>query len=591
MEFREYILQIKALVNIVDVISSYIPVQKIGNNYRAACPFHQEKTPSFYIYSKNQNYHCFGCGATGDAIKFVQEYEKISFNDAVKKLANVAGIAEMDFHGKVDEELSRTDSIYRKICDYFQRELLSTNEAMDYILKQRGFSKDIIEEFSLGYSNDNEIPHELIKEIGKEDLIRLGVINRDNSFRYYKRLLIPIADANGRFIGIAGRILENITGVPKYINTPQTKYFNKGKILYLENKAKEHIKELKSVIIVEGYMDAIAMHSSGIKNTVAVMGTALTDYHVRRLKNHTKNIVLLFDSDNAGKDAVIRSYKALDKYVNVMVCNLSDTKDPDEFIKTKGIEAFKGELIKSTPIEDYMIDKLYEQFNFETSSGKDSYLKSVKQILKKVISMDRLSHFKELISKVSLKTGIEEQMLANWVYDRKENIFEQAKSLKITDNRKSTRTVSKDGRINTHGNNPEDYLLYIFLYRPDMRGKIRELVKDNQDNFTEGFKNYFKDCNVKFLPDDSDRVLQDYFDSKMISRVFRLDETEFFNNSSHESMMKILSDCEKALKKRSIDNTIAMLDEKIKKEIDPAKKMEMIKKRIELITNMKKNKN
>ncbi len=580
----------KSLVNIVDVISSYINVQKVGSNHRANCPFHQEKTPSFYIYDKNQNYHCFGCGATGDVIKFVQDYEKISFAEAVKKIAGLAGIDEPDFQGKIDDELKKTDDLYRQVCEQYKKDLLSNGEAMEYLVQKRGFSHDFVEKFNLGFSGTLSASSEITKKIGRDNLLRLGIVNRDNSDRYYKRLIIPIQDYRGYIIGIAGRLIVEMPGVPKYINSPQSKYFNKSNVLFLENRARDSIKEMGYAIIVEGYMDAMAMYSKGIENVVAVMGTALTESHMKSLKRYAKRILFIFDSDKAGKDAVIRSYKALDKTIKAAVCTLPDAKDPDEYLKKNGIDNFKDVLMNSTPIEEYVIDKLYEQFDVTTTSGRDGYLKSTRPILSKVFLAGELSHYSELAKKVGSVTDIDSKMIMKWVSG--EDAIPSAEIRRENTEIQDNSTLKSQSKINYRREfekkNPEDYILYIFLYRPNYRKEVRRIVDENRENMSEEMTAFFKDCNVKFLPDDSDRVFQEYFGKERISNHFKLIEENILGSEEKGELDRVLKDCERALVKRGREREIEQLDERIKKESDPKMRQKMIKSRMEIIFNLKK---
>lgn len=368
----DLIEDIRIKSDVVDVISGYVKLQRKGSSYFGLCPFHNEKSPSFSVSPGKQMYYCFGCGAGGNVFTFVMEYENYSFPEAVKFLADRAGInlPEQEYN----EEMKQQQDLKSKILDlnkiaanYFYYQLRTENgkQAMDY-LKDRELSDETMKGFGIGFANkysDDLYLYLKKKGIGDELLSQSGLMNVDEKRgmydKFWNRVIFPIMDVGGRVIGFGGRVMGD--GKPKYLNSPETKVFDKSRNLYGLNIARTSRK--KNLLVCEGYMDVISLHQAGFKNAVASLGTALTTQHAALLKRYTEEIVLTYDSDEAGTKAALRAIPILKQAgLSAKVLNMKPYKDPDEFIKELGADAFQER-----------IDKSENSFLFEIAILKDSY--------------------------------------------------------------------------------------------------------------------------------------------------------------------------------------------------------------------------
>jgi DNA primase len=351
--------EIRSAADIVEVISGYVQLRKRGKNFLGLCPFHSEKTPSFTVSEEKQIFHCFGCHTGGNVFKFLMEYEKISFVEAVQELAEELGIP-LEYDQQESEERQTEQEILYDIntetARYFSNNLLNTEEgetALNYF-QNRKIKPATMRAFGLGYAFngwDNLIRFLQDKKIDIERALQLGLIGKSGEGRLYdkfsSRIIFPIFSPNGRVVAFAGRILDNREGAAKYLNSPESLIYTKGRILYGLSHAKDEIRRMDKAILVEGYMDLISLYQNGIKNVVAVSGTALTEEQVQLLSRYTKNVVLLFDSDTAGIKAAMRSIELLLKRdFEIKIVSLPEGEDPDSYVNNYGKEKF-DELIKT----------------------------------------------------------------------------------------------------------------------------------------------------------------------------------------------------------------------------------------------------
>jgi DNA primase len=351
--------EIRSAANIVDIISGHVQLRKRGKNFLGLCPFHSEKTPSFTVSEEKQIFHCFGCHIGGNVFKFLMEYEKISFVEAVQELAEELGVP-LEFEQEISEENQSEQEILYDIntetARYFSNILLNTPEgeiAANYFQKRR-IKLATMRAFGLGYATsgrDNLVRFLHEKKIDIERAIQLGLIGKSSEGRLYdrffSRIIFPIFSPNGRVVAFAGRILENREDAAKYLNSPESIIYVKGKILYGLSHAKDEIRRLDKAILVEGYMDLISLYQNGIKNVVAVSGTALTEEQVQLLSRYTKNVVLLFDADTAGIKASMRSIELLLKRdFEIRIVSLPTGEDPDSYVNNFGKESFE-EIVKT----------------------------------------------------------------------------------------------------------------------------------------------------------------------------------------------------------------------------------------------------
>jgi len=380
----ESIENLKSIIDIVDVIGNYLQLKKAGSNYKALCPFHAEKTPSFVVSPAKQIYHCFGCGASGDAIKFIMEIEKLSYKEAIEKLALMYNFT---LEYTKNNNFLHLD-ILEKVNNFYISELFKNEKALNY-LKKRGLFESTIEKFQLGYAPSSKIQMQFFKQanLKKEDLIAFGVLNENGEYpRLIERITFPIFSQSGKIIAFGGRTITNHPA--KYINFTNTKIFNKSKTFYGLNFAKEHILRNKEVIIVEGYMDVIMLHQVGINNAIATLGTALTESHLPILKKLDSKVTIAYDSDNAGINAAFKASKLLYKnFFEGGVVLFNEGEDPADAVKNnKNLnQIFK----EKTPFVEFILNYYLKQYNIKNPIEKKklidelrSYLNSLDDILK-----------------------------------------------------------------------------------------------------------------------------------------------------------------------------------------------------------------
>jgi len=377
----DQVQQIRDKIDIVSLISEYLPLKKMGRNFKTPCPFHTEKTPSFVVSPERQIWHCFGCQKGGDAYTFLMEYENLEFPEALRILAKKAGVQIEEYSGIKSETSSKKEKIYnlnRKALDFYHYILTSHNagkKALDYLLK-RGVKKETINTFKLGFApgNNRALSDYLISKKGykKEDLLDAGLSTYRNGgiFDFFvNRIIFPLFDHRDNVIGFSGRILDS-RQVSKYVNTRETLVYHKGEVFFGLNIAKEKIKKENQAIILEGEFDVISCFQEGITNTVAVKGTALTESQVNLISRFTQKVTLCFDSDAAGQDAIKRSLSVLEKKgITATVIAIQNGKDPDEAIKNDAF-AFKKAVKNDIDIYDFLISKALSVFDKKTAIGK-----------------------------------------------------------------------------------------------------------------------------------------------------------------------------------------------------------------------------
>lgn len=411
----EFLEELKYKCDIVEVISQYVPLQKKGGRYFGCCPFHNEKTPSFCV--NNGWYHCFGCGASGDVVKFVMEMESVSFYDAVKILADKVGLqlpevkldpqyAQKKEHGDVLKQLMRD------AARYYRNNLLDEkkgNDAREY-LHNRGLDDEIAKRYGLGLSLDNEsmVGYMRRKGYSLKDLEECGLVG--NAQRPYdafaNRIIVPIMDSMSNVIAFGGRIYHGEKDVAKYKNSTNTTLFDKGRTIYGVNFIKRDKKlngiAYKELILVEGYMDVISLGASGIKNAVACMGTALTDGQARELSRMTEILYVCYDGDGAGKKATIRNVDILAKFVqNVRVISLDEGKDPDETVREGGVEAFVKKQKEALPVIEYKLKLCADANDLGSVNGRAKYIQSALKVLKTIDNRAEREVYMDIVSKKS----------------------------------------------------------------------------------------------------------------------------------------------------------------------------------------------
>lgn len=416
--------EIRNSVDIVEVVSSYLNLTAHGKNYFGVCPFHDDHSPSMCVSKEKQIYTCFVCGATGNVFQFIKEYENISFTEAVKKVALIGGIEVKIDEMKPLKKESNLYDIYNLTNKIYQLNLNTTMgiSAKEY-LKKRGIDDTIIKEFGIGLSlTKGNIYEALIKKgFDNKDIIKSGLANENGYDLYRNRIMFPLWDLNGKVVGFSGRIY-NGENAPKYINSKETEIFKKGELLYNYHRARNECRRKNEVIIMEGFMDVISAYTHGITNVVAAMGTAITSSNAHLISRMAKNIILCFDGDDAGimaANACTNELLKLNVFPNIVVLDKTKGKDPDEYIKNNGIEAFKEKL--SHPLSVMEFKEFYNKKGVDLgdTTSKAEYVKkmileidNIKDSILREVSINKLAEETNLgidFIKSQLKNEIKEE--------------------------------------------------------------------------------------------------------------------------------------------------------------------------------------
>ncbi|MCG2576354.1 DNA primase [Dechloromonas sp. XY25] len=392
---ESFIQDLLARVDIVDLVDSYVPLKKAGANYAACCPFHNEKSPSFTVSPTKQFYHCFGCGAHGTAIGFVMEYQGMGFVDAIKDLAGRAGMVVPESEGRSfqDEKPGQTRTLIEvmaRAAAYYKAQLKASPRAIEYC-KKRGLSGEVAARFGIGYAPDGWQNLEAVfADYNADELKVAGLIIENEAGRRYDRfrdrLMIPIVTPKGEIIAFGGRIIDQ--GEPKYLNSPETPLFEKGRELFGLPQARQALRETNTAIVTEGYMDVIALSQNGVGNAVATLGTATTPTHVQKLLRQVDRIVFSFDGDNAGRKA---AWRALENALEALADNkqigfvfLPAEHDPDSFIREFGKPEFDRLVAQAMPLSDFLLRELAQRCDLTSSEGKARLIYEAKPLLLKL---------------------------------------------------------------------------------------------------------------------------------------------------------------------------------------------------------------
>ncbi len=422
---EEKVSEIRDRANILEVVSDYVSLKKAGKNYKGLCPFHSEKTPSFMVNEAKQMFHCFGCGEGGDVFAFLMKVGHYSFPQAVEQLAKRYGVSlpsrELTLGQK--KEMAKRNLLFQInqiACEYYYQLLTQAKEAEEarrYLI-QRGIGKEIIEEHRLGYSLerwDGLVGHLKDKKVSLELAWELGLIlpkKREGWYDAFRgRIIFPIFDLHRRVVGFGGRIIK--TGEPKYLNSPESAIYHKGETLYGLQVAKGYIPEKDCVIIVEGYFDLLTLHRCGLKHSVATLGTALTTQHIRILNRYTKNLITVFDSDQAGIQATLRTLPLfLEEEVFGKMVLLPKGEDPDTFLRREGVEGFEKRVREAIPLIDFFFDQLMSHYDVKSIEGKVKIAQEGVQLIAKIRDPIRRDFYlRSLAERLEVKEAILHDLL------------------------------------------------------------------------------------------------------------------------------------------------------------------------------------
>lgn len=565
----ETISDIQKRVNIVDVISKYLPITKRGKNYFAICPFHDDHNPSMSISEEKQIYTCFVCGTSGNVFTFVQKYEKISFTSAVKKVASFIGINIdiKDDYKAQDDNLIKYDKYYNMFSlatKLYQNNIRTVygKEAKKY-LHNRSIDDDIIKEFNIGLSlNDNELS-KLLESKGymKEDTVDIGLCGIKDNYTYdifRGRIMFPLEDSDGKVIGFSGRIY-NTSSDNKYVNSKESVIFKKGNLLYNYKRASEYAREKDYVIVVEGFMDVIRLYTIGIKNVVATMGTAITSYHAKLIRRLSKNIILCFDGDKAGAKATKSALKELEKIDLVpKIIRLEDDLDPDDYIIKKGKESFITHLNNPMTSLAFKLESDKKDIDFNDYNDISKYISSIASELEKI---DDKVVLELTLKKVSKETNVDVETIRSLI---KNNIKEEKK---IIDKPRMLRKNKYE--------KAEEYLVYYMLRDTNVIdiyiNKISYLSNKVLGRIVNKILEFY---DKKHYINVTDFTLYLEDDTELINEVLRIDSYDMpslVNNSVIDDYINTIDD---GIIKREIIKT----KESIKTEGDIAKKIILLDK-------------
>jgi len=518
----DQIEEIKAKIDLVQFISGYIPLQKAGRNFKAPCPFHTEKTPSFIVSPERQIWHCFGCQKGGDVFRFLMEYDRMDFGEALRLLAKKTGVVLKSYQPSEDEaQKEKLFQINHLAMEFFHYLLLNhqaAKPALEYILG-RGISKDSLKLFKIGYSPHlwDGLQQYLVGKKGyrSQDLEAAGLIiptsrisspaSRSQYYdRFRHRLMFPLIDHRGNVRGFAGRVLDPLVKEAKYVNTPETLVYHKSELLYPLDLTKEEIKKENQAVVVEGELDAISSFQIGIKNVVAIKGSALTEAQVKLLKRFTDNLVLALDADIAGDQAVRRGIEIADKEgLNIRVLELEKYKDPDEAAQ-KEPKYYRESLKKAVPYYDFLIDSSFKRNAGETPEGKRKIGEELIPPLSRIENEIVKDHY---LRKLADKLGVSEEAIGIQIkkYLANQNLVKPALAPEKT-NRSREEIL-------------EEYLLALCF----QSGKIRPLsIEENRNLFQlPGYRKMIELLNPFF---------EKKFSSGEFAAVLPLELTDLFNN-------------------------------------------------------------
>lgn len=567
----EKINEIRGLANIVDVISSYIPLTSKGKNYFGVCPFHDDHSPSMSVSPDRQMFKCFTCGVGGNVYNFVSRYENISFVEAIKKVADYVGV-DLDISKfEKKESIHKHEFEIMEFASKIYQNNLNTSlgaKSREY-LKTRNINESIINTFKIGFAiDDNKNLYNILsKKYKNKELEELGLINLnglDGYDKFVNRIMIPITDINNNVVGFTGRIIDNSTDQAKYINTKETKIYKKGNILFNYFNAKQHIKQSKKVVVVEGNMDAIRLYASGIKNVVALMGTSLTKEQIMLLKNLRVPVVLMLDNDSAGEMATISNGELLQSNnIDTYIVRLSDVKDPDEYIIKYGVDKLNGLINHAVSYMDYKLKSLKKEFNLNNPIELSKYINNIIKYLK-----DKDNITKEVtIRKISDDYNIDYEIL------KSELKLEEKNNKNVITN---IDYIKKD-RYKECTNEIFIYLMSDIKYISIFKNKIN-FFRDKEERelyneilyYSKKFKNINIANFISFIEQIDD--LKEYVNN-IIGKMN-------FDNISEDIFMEYINYLENYFRKENIKK----LKEQLKSETDINKKCELINN----ITKLKK---
>lgn len=569
---EEELNNIRSNADIVDVISDYLDLKQRGRNYVAVCPFHDDHSPSLVVSCERQMFTCFTCKTSGNVFSFVMKYESVSFPEAVQIVAKKIGYTlKGDFSNFQESKYKKEYEIMDFVTKYYTNNINTTSgiNALKY-LENRGITKDIIKEFNIGLALDirDDLYNILLKKnYSLQDLSDLGLVNKINLNVYdtfINRIMIPIENLQGNVVGFTGRIYNGEEDTAKYLNTKETKIFKKGSILFNYHNARNAIRETKTVVVVEGNMDAITLSAKGIKNVVALMGVAMSQVQIDTLKKLNVPIILMLDNDAAGLDATLKNGELLRKAgIDTRVVRLSGAKDPDEYIRAKGVDALKDNIKHAISFLDFLLEYLKQDLDLNNITDLKKYINS---IISHINYEDDLTK-QLIISKISKDYLIDEQILIGElnINPKKEVVKKEEKREVIPKVSKYHKAVSKILYMMMLDNK------YITIYKNKLgyfKEKIERVVASEIVYYNSEHGNINIADFITYITNNEE--LSDYVSNIISENKNTIESVSEFNDCV-DAVLKIL-------KKDEMDELV----EKIKKELDMNKKMELMTRLTEI---------
>ena len=572
-------------VDIVDFLSRYMSLKKSGKNYKGLCPFHNEKTPSFFVSTDEQLYNCFGCEAGGSVITFVSEMENLGFIDTIEFIAEAVNL-DLSIYVENNEDYSTEYKekeemlkLNREAAIYYYKKLKASEEALTY-LNKRKIDRNIIKTFGLGYvlNEWNGLMNYLLqKGYEIEFIYKAGLVSKsEKSNKYYDkfrgRVMFPIFNVKGKIIAFGGRIIEKKDNAPKYLNSPETLVFNKSETLYGLNIARKNIRNNEKLILVEGYMDVIMLHKYGIKNAVAALGTSFTNQHAKIIKRYVNELIICFDSDTAGIKATYRAIKNIGSEIEkVKVIELEKGYDPDDFIKKNGADAFNEKIKNAKASHLFLLDKLQEPLDLTKEYDLHEFIIKSKEILKDIKDYSIQNYYTNIIAK---RINMSPQDIMRELFDAEKKSVKQVVNNKINND-----IENKDSDLQLFEKKLLQFVLidkkfYLFLIS---KFDFEKFSTESILNIFRFLENYYK-SNNKFVLEKAYDYLEIYesklcgklIKNKIISSDPKRDMKLYIEKLKIELLKKELNELK--IYRRNLKNSkeienIILREENIKREI------------------------
>ncbi|MCL2354646.1 MAG: DNA primase [Oscillospiraceae bacterium] len=589
----ELIDQVRDSSDIVDIISQYVILKRSGRNFFGVCPFHKEKTPSFSVSPDKQIFHCFGCGAGGNVIHFVNKIENMGFKETIEMLADRAGIVlpTILVPGEDNSKLQLKEKVYQineKASQFYHEKLYkpTSKVAQDYI-KKRKLGNETLKTFLIGYSDGIDQLYKHLKEQGfsDEEILASSLVNKNqrNQYidRFRNRLIFPIQDIKNRVIAFGGRILDD--SLPKYINSPENIVYSKGRNLYALNIAKKN--SLEKMIVVEGYMDVVSLYQRGVTNVVASLGTALTEAQGRLLRKYSEKAIIAYDSDEAGKQAALRGLDILTNLgVDVRILQMEDAKDPDEYVIKYGNAKFNALVEKAISLVEFKVKMLKGDLNLEAINDKIKFLNEIAKLLSTVTNKIEQEIYIEKIAKeynISKESIYAEVNKLNYAHNKGEKILQRP----VGTGRVSSQ--SQNDNVPKATVEREELAIAVLINHPETYSKIKEKIVPDDFKLQENKKIIQKLYEELEKGNSNINNIINYFseEEKIVSIITKVVSNDYKIKDVQKAIVDILTTYEKEKLLQRKNEIIHMSGDK---NINKDTEMELLKELQEITIKLAK---